>query len=134
MVRLEGLAKLTGAERYLDDSPIEGCLWGMTVRSPISRGRVRGVRFDPSIDWSKFVVVDHRDIPGPNETYLIVNDQPVLASTHVRHAHEAMVLLAHEDRDQLRRAIACVHPEIDPEPPALDYRGAASPGAGPGGR
>ena len=41
MKRLEGLSKLTGAERYIDDEPIEGCWWGMTVRSPIARGRVK---------------------------------------------------------------------------------------------
>lgn len=122
MQRLEGLAKLTGAERYLDDEPIEGCLWGMTVRSPVSRGRITAVRFDPSIDWSQLVVVDHRDIPGPNETYLIENDQPVLASIETRHTHEAVVLLAHADRQLLRRAVAGVKIEIDPLPPALDFR------------
>jgi CO/xanthine dehydrogenase Mo-binding subunit len=123
MQRLEGLSKLTGAERYLDDTPIDGCLWGMTVRSPVSRGVIKAVRFDPSINWSEFVVVDHRDIPGPNETYLIENDQPVLAGVGgVRHMHEAVVLIAHPDRDKLRRAVASVKVEIDPLPPVLDYR------------
>jgi len=34
MKRREALAKLTGRERYVDDLPLEGFLWGMTVRSP----------------------------------------------------------------------------------------------------
>ena len=51
MDRLEGLAKLTGRERYLDDEPIDGCLWGMTVRSPAPRGRITAVRFDPALNW-----------------------------------------------------------------------------------
>lgn len=127
MQRLEGLAKLTGAERYLDDRPIEGCLWGMTVRSPAPRGRVTRVRFDPAVDWSRFVVVDHRDIPGPNETYLIENDQPVLAGEYVRHVHEAVVLLAHADRDLLRRAVAGVFVEVDAEKPVLDFRTPPTP-------
>lgn len=122
MQRLEGLSKLTGAERYLDDLQIDGCLWGMTVRSPVSRGRIRGIHFDPAIDWSKFVVVDHRDIPGPNETYLIENDQPVLAADSVRHMHEAVVLIAHPDRDALRRAVAGVRIDVDREPAVLDFR------------
>ena len=122
MQRLEGLAKLTGAERYLDDLAIEGCLWGMTVRSPSPRGRINGVRYDPSIDWSQFVVVDHHDIPGPNETYLIENDQPVLAADYVRHVHEAVVLVAHADRNLVRRAAAAIKVEVDPEPAYVDYR------------
>jgi len=116
------LAKLTGAERYIDDVPIAGCLWGMTVRSPAARGRVKEVRFGPSVDWSKVVVVDHRDIPGPNETFLIENDQPVLAGAFVRHVHEAVVLVAHEDREVARRAAAAVEVVVEPLPAALDFR------------
>ena len=56
--RREGLAKLTGRERYVDDLPLDGFLWGMTVRSPAPRGRVTGVRFHPDVDWSEIVVAD----------------------------------------------------------------------------
>ncbi len=122
MRRLEGLSKLTGAERYIDDIPIEGCLWGMTVRSPAARGRIKEVRYGPGVDWSQFVVVDHRDIPGPNELYLIALDQPVLASTHTRHMHEAVALIAHRDRDLLRRAVREVTVVVEPEEAALDFR------------
>lgn len=131
MQRVEGLSKLAGAERYLDDEPLTGrmagCLWGMTVRSPSPRGRIKAVRFGPGVDWTSkahggFVVVDHRDIPGPNETYLIENDQPVLAADRVRHVHEPILLIAHQDRDLLRRAVASVTVEVEPEPPVLDFR------------
>lgn len=122
MRRLEGMRKLTGAERYTDDIPIEGCLWGMTVRTPVARGRIREVRFGQGIDWSQFVIVDHRDIPGPNELFLITLDQPVLAADTTRHMHEAVVLLAHEDREMLRRAVREVTVVVDPAPAALDFR------------
>jgi CO/xanthine dehydrogenase Mo-binding subunit len=120
--RLEGLAKLTGAERYIDDLPIEGCLWGMTVRSPAPRGRIRDIRFGDGVDWSEIVVVDHRDLPGPNEVFLIENDQPVLAAAEVRHVHEAVLLLAHPSRDVVRRAVHDVTIEVDPLEPVLDFR------------
>ncbi|MDP1662453.1 MAG: xanthine dehydrogenase family protein, partial [Phycisphaerales bacterium] len=122
MPRLEGLAKLTGTEAYLDDTVMDGSLWGMTVRSPVARGTIQAIRFDSEIDWSQFVVVDYRDIPGPNETYLIENDQPVLVAHQTRHIHEAVVLLAHPDRDLLRRAVAAVKVEADPLPAVFDYR------------
>ncbi len=124
MQRIEGLAKLTGAERYLDDTPIPACLWGMTVRSPAARGRITGIRFGAGVDWNRCVVVDRRDIPGPNETYLIENDQPVLVSVgdETRHVHEAVVLIAHEDRDAVRRAVAAVSVDVEPLAAVLDYR------------
>jgi CO/xanthine dehydrogenase Mo-binding subunit len=97
-------------------------LWGMTVRSPAPRGRITGVKLGPGVDWSRFVVVDHRDIPGPNEVYLIERDQPVLASSRVRHIHEPVLLIAHEDRGMVRRAVAAVEVVVDREEPALDFR------------
>ena len=71
MDRLEGLAKLTGRERYVDDLPLDDFLWGATVRSPAPRGRITDVRFGPGVDWSRFTIVDHRDLPGPNVIALI---------------------------------------------------------------
>ena len=50
MQRREGLAKLTGRERYVDDLPLENFLWGMTVRSPAPRGRIAAVRFAAEVD------------------------------------------------------------------------------------
>ncbi|HMN40286.1 MAG TPA: xanthine dehydrogenase family protein molybdopterin-binding subunit [Phycisphaerales bacterium] len=139
MKRIEGLAKLTGAERYVDDGPADAglgmgpCLWGMTVRSPPphARGRVKEIRYGKGgggIDWSKLVVVDHRDIPGlaggrgVNEVLMIGTDQPVLAAEYVRHVHEAVVLIAGEDREMVRRAVAAVEVVVEGEEAALDYR------------
>ncbi len=127
MRRREGLAKLTGRERYVDDIPLGECLWAVTVRSPAPRGRIREVRFDRELDWSQFVVVDHRDVPGPNEILLIERDQPVLAADYVRHVHEPVVLIAHPDRDTARRAARRVEVVVDPDPPALDFRVDPSP-------
>ena len=92
MKRVEGLSKLTGREKFIDDLPSDDALWGATVRSPGPRGRVSTVRFGPGVDWSEFVVVDHRDIPGRNSVHLIEDDQPVLASDYVRHLHEPVLL------------------------------------------
>ncbi len=121
MRRLEGLAKLTGAERFIDDEPFEG-LWGMTVRSPFPRGRVRELRFSDSIDWSEFTVVTHEDIPGANAVYLMELDQPVLAGEYVRHVHEAVALVAHPSRAMAREAIAGIEIIVDPDEPVYDYR------------
>ncbi len=122
MKRVEGLSKLTGRELYVDDLSVDSCLWGATVRSPSPRGRIRSIRFGDSVDWSEFTVVDHRDIPGSNSVFLIEEDQPVLAADRVQHMHEPVLLLAHPDRDSLRRAVAAVDIEVDPEPPVLDFR------------
>jgi len=108
MHRREGLAKLTGRERYVDDLPLDGFLWGMTVRSPAPRGRITVIRFGKGVDWSQVVVVDHKDIPGSNVVKLIEDDQPVLAAGYVRHIHEPVLLVAHASRYMARRAARAI--------------------------
>jgi len=114
--RKEGRSKVTGQALYLDDVRADGMLYGATVRSPVSRGRIRSIEFDPSIEWGKFTVVTAKDIPGRNVVALIVDDQPYLAADAVNHAEEPVVLLAHPDPAKLEDARQKVTIVVDPLP------------------
>jgi CO/xanthine dehydrogenase Mo-binding subunit len=107
--RCDGLAKVTGAAKYIDDYRFPGMLYGTTVRSEIACGQIAAVRFD--FDRSRFVVVDYRDIPGRNIVAAIADDQPCLAEQAVQHAAEPILLVAHADRERLLHARA--HVQID---------------------
>ncbi|NKB86691.1 MAG: molybdopterin-dependent oxidoreductase [Acidobacteria bacterium] len=122
MKRLEGVAKLTGRERYIDDLDLGDHLWGATVRSPSPRGRIREVRFADDVDWSEFTIVDHTDIPGQNTVFVLEGDQPVLAAGETRHIHEPVLLLAHHSRDAVRRAAKKIEIVVDAEEPVFDFR------------
>src|SRR5438132_969141 len=100
VLRAEGVDKVTGRARYIDDLPFEG-LHGATVRSTIPCGKITAVERDPAFDWSGFVIVDHKDIPGRNVVAMIVEDQPFLAAERVLHQAEPILLLAHADRARL---------------------------------
>lgn len=117
--RKEGVDKLLGRARYVDDIEREGMWHGATVRSSIPRGLIRSVAFDRNIDWSEFAVVTAADIPGENCIQLIIDDQPCLADGKVNHCEEPIVLLAHPDKHKLREAVAAVHIEYDPLPPVF---------------
>jgi CO/xanthine dehydrogenase Mo-binding subunit len=117
--RKEGVDKLLGRARYVDDMEREGMKHGATVRSSIPRGLIRSIVFDERIDWSEFTVVTAADIPGKNHIQLIVADQPCLADGKVNHCEEAIVLLAHASKQKLREAVAAVRIEYDPLPPVF---------------
>jgi len=119
--RREGLDKLSGRERYIDDLPLGSFLWGGTVRSPIARGRIREIRFPAGFRRSDFVVVDAGDIPGRNSVYLKEHDQPALAESEIRHLHEPVLLIAHESRSVVRRAVAEIEVVVEPVAPWLDF-------------
>jgi CO/xanthine dehydrogenase Mo-binding subunit len=117
--RKEGRSKVTGEARYVDDLTLPGMLYGATVRSPVARGLLHGIRFDPAIPWNEITVVTAADVPGRNVVELITDDQPYLADGPVNHHEEPIVLLAHADRvlvDEARRAIAF---DIEPLPPVF---------------
>ena len=114
--RKEGIDKLLGRARYVDDIEREGMWHGATVRSTIPRGFIREIRFDRRIDWSDFTIVTAADIPGANHIQLIFADQPCLADGKVNHCDEAVVLLAHADKHKLRAAVDAVQIEYEPLP------------------
>ncbi len=117
--RKEGVDKLLGRARYVDDIEREGMWHGATVRSSIPRGVIRSIGFDRRVNWSEFVIVTAADIPGANHIQLIFADQPCLADGLVNHCEEAILLLAHPNKQKLREAVDAVHVEYDPLPPVF---------------
>jgi CO/xanthine dehydrogenase Mo-binding subunit len=114
--RIEGRDKVTGRAQYIDDMVLPGMLYGATVRSGIPRGKIRKITFGLGIEWDEFVIVSAKDIPGKNCVAFIADDQPCLADGVVNHAEEPILLIAHENRHLLSKAIAAVLIEYDPLP------------------
>src|SRR5690348_11517189 len=94
VLRKEGIEKLTGAARYVDDITPDRMRYGKTIRSRGARGQIKAIAFDPGVDGSRVVVADHRDITGANYVALIENDQPLLAESVIRHHDEPVLLIA----------------------------------------
>jgi CO/xanthine dehydrogenase Mo-binding subunit len=117
--RKEGVEKLRGVARYVDDIQREGMWHGATVRSSVPRAHVRSIAFDSGIDWSEFTVVSAADIPGENHIQMIVADQPCLADRQVNHCEEPILLIAHPDKHRVREAVNAVHIEYDLLPPVF---------------
>ena len=78
--RKDGIPKVTGAALYVDDLRFPGMLYGRTIRSTISRGRIKSIRYD--FDTAGFTIVRAGDVPGERCNYvaLIEDDQPFLAA------------------------------------------------------
>src|SRR5277367_618550 len=91
-IRKEGVDKVLGRARYVDDIERPGMWHGATVRSTIPRGRILQIHFAPHIDWSEFVIVTAADVPGKNHIQMISADQPCLADGAVHHCDEAILL------------------------------------------
>jgi CO/xanthine dehydrogenase Mo-binding subunit len=99
---------------YIDDYVVPGALHGGTVRSEVARGRLRGIRKDPSFDWSGVTVLTHEDVPH-NTVALIEADQ----HGEIRHCYEPVALVACEDPVRLQHALRAVTLDVEPLPALL---------------
>jgi aldehyde oxidoreductase len=95
--KVDGIAKLTGAERFGADEAPADALWLRAVRSPHARARFTLGAFDAlHRRYPGLVrVLTAADIPGANRfgIYPTGKDQPVLAEGHVRFRGEAVLAL-----------------------------------------
>jgi aldehyde oxidoreductase len=96
MTRLDGPAKLTGAEKFGADQYPADSLWMRTVRSPHARARFtigdldRFRREHPQVE----AILTAQDVPENSFcVFPTPKDQPVLADGHVRMRGEAVMLL-----------------------------------------
>ncbi len=113
--RLEGVEKVTGEAKYIDDYQPEDCLYGRTVRSPEPRGKIKAIKFTGDIPWEEFVIVRPADIPGENIVAMIKNEIPFLAEEEVKYPGEPLALIAHEDEQLVDKALEQVEVVIDTE-------------------
>jgi CO/xanthine dehydrogenase Mo-binding subunit len=125
VLRKEGIEKVTGTARYLDDLSFPHLLFARTVRSTIPAGDIADIRLD--FDTTGFVSVDYRDIPGRNLVALIEDDQPCLAERAIRHVAEPILILAHQDRARLMNAAVHITyrettPNYDPERSEITFK------------
>ena len=125
VLRKDGVSKVTGAARYIDDLTFPNLLYGRTIRSTIPAGEIVGVHLN--FDTAGFTIVDHRDIAGRNIVALIEDDQPCLAEREIRHVAEPILLLAHADRERLLAADVQIDyrastPNYDPAASAITFK------------
>ncbi len=103
--KVDGIARVTGAEIYGDDAAPADALWLRAVRSPYAHARFSLGSFDdlhrrhPGL----LRVLTAADVPGNNGfgIYPDVKDQPVFADGYVRYRGEAVAALVARDAETL---------------------------------
>jgi len=117
--RLDGNEKVRGLTQYADDIHVPDMWYGYVVRSAVSRGRLRALRFDDAFDWDRVCVVRPEDIPGKNIVDMMGQDMPFLAFDQIQYLGEPLALVAAPTRKLVREAAAHIEPDIDEESPIL---------------
>ncbi|MCO5061082.1 MAG: xanthine dehydrogenase family protein molybdopterin-binding subunit [Kiritimatiellae bacterium] len=120
--RRDGEEKVRGLAAYADDIPVPDGWHGWVVRSPVSRGRLKKLNFDPAFDWSRVCVVTPEDIPGENVVDMVGRDMPFIAHDWIQFKGEPIALVAAPTRALAREAASHITPEIEEQPAILTLR------------
>ncbi len=127
--RVDGLAKVTGAARYVADQAIPGALSGRLVHSTRSHARI------VSIDTSEARALPgvHAVITGEDVGHYLygrmIKDIPVLARDVVRYSGERVAAVAAETEEIARHAADLIDVTYEELPAVLDLDAALDPGA-----
>ena len=126
--RPDGVPKVIGDFAYSSDLWMEDMLWGVTLRSPHPRARIRGVDVGPALATAGVTaVLTHEDVPGSKLFGLEIADQPVLAIDQVRYAGEPVAIVAADHPETARRAAAKILVDYQLLDPVTDPRAAMQP-------
>jgi xanthine dehydrogenase D subunit len=119
--RPDGLAKVEGAFAFSSDLPMDGAVWGATLRSPHPYARLVSVDVSAALAMpGVHAVLTAEDVPGKATYGLITADQPVFASDYVRYVGEPIAVVAAETPEICRRAVATLNVEYEELDPLLD--------------
>ena len=123
--RLEDIALVTGAGRFVADMSLPFQLHMRLVRSPVAHGRIVGIEATEALAIAGVVAVwtskDVADVPpvdfrDPSAEALLPYRQPILASERVRYVGEPVAAVFAVDAYTAEDASEAVHLEIDPLP------------------
>jgi xanthine dehydrogenase D subunit len=127
-LRPDAIPKVTGDFAYSSDLWLEDMLWGVTLRSPHPRARIRSIDIGAALATAGVTaVLTHDDVPGRKQFGLEIADQPVLAIDQVRYTGEAVAIVAADHPETARRAAAKIVVDYDVLHPITDARAAMSP-------
>ncbi len=118
VTRSDAEDKVRGKAQYLDDLPMPGVWYADVVRAPVPCGKLRGLHFDESFDWTQVVTVTPEDIPGENIVDMTGLDMPFLAFDQIQYQGEPLALIAAPSKALAREAVRHVRAEVE-ELPAI---------------
>ena len=134
--RKDGVARVTGRERYSVDIVLPRMLYGRIVASPYAHARVRSVDASEA-EGMGVVVVTWDDVPHTRFNQRIITTPPVLhkdftiLADKVRRMGEPVAAVAAETELLAEQAARAVRVEYEPLPVLTDPLEAMKPGAVP---
>ena len=125
ILRVDGIRKLEGKTRYVDDYSFPNMLHGAIVCSTIHKGKIIKIEYPNSFDPGEFTIVSASDIPGENIVPEPVSDGIFLTDGEIKYMGQPILCVAHKDKQILKEfmnKIEIFYDKYDKEISCTDYK------------
>ena len=120
-MRPDGVPKVKGNFAFASDLYHDEMLWGATLRSPHAHARITRLDVAPALAMAGVLaVLTQEDVPGRPTYGLEIPDQPVLADGEVRFWGQPVAIVAADDPETAKRAVAAIEIEYEELEPLTD--------------
>jgi aldehyde oxidoreductase len=121
---------VTGRNRFCDDLSLPGMLPGKVLFSAEPHARIRRLDTRAAEQMPGVAaVITAKDIPGKNESGIVMRDQPAIAAGYVRSIADPLAAVFAETREQAEAALAAIRVDYEPLPGVFSPEEAARPDA-----
>ena len=121
--KVDGVIKMSGEAKYVNDIKIDGMLYAKTVRSEHAKAVIKNISLPELPEGYYFV--DHTDIPGKNFVKIIFEDMPVFAVNEVSYYGEPIMLVVGEDKNVITDIISKIEITYDVKTPLFENTNSA---------
>ena len=119
VLKIDNEEKSKGSAKYVSDITIPGMYYAKTVRSSISKGKIKKITL-PVLP-ENYTIVDYKDIPGKNIVKIIFDDQPIFAEENVTYYGEPIMLLVGPNKTVIADLAKQINIEYIEETPVYEY-------------
>ncbi len=111
--KIDAIGKLDGSRQFLDDYSYPDMLHGYIYYSQKDHAIIKSISFPKNFDFSQFVIVFAKDIPGKNIVPEPEQDQLFLAVYEATYYGQPIMGIAHKDKNILQQFVKGIKVEYD---------------------
>lgn len=116
--KLDHLAKMSGAAKYVEDVVLDGMYYGKIVRSSVAHGRFTAIHTPEMMP--EYTLITAKDVPGKNNVHIVGDDHPVFSDGEVNFIGEAICMIVGPDKRQTAKYAAATKIDYELLEPCFD--------------
>ena len=120
--RVDGIEKITGKAKYVDDYYKDDMLYVAVVRSTLPHAKIKSINTEKAKNEDVSAIFTGKDFPGDNSYGYPVCDNTILCKEEAKYIGDAIAIVCAKSRDAAKKAAGLVEIEYEELPTVFDAK------------